>query len=90
MCQIHNYFTSNTPISSKNLLVKFFKHYVQPRYLYGIIIYGTTTKSILTKLKTTKFFSQNSLSIKEIGRGSHDKKKALKKSLAELGYIQQP
>ena len=56
MRQILNYFTSNTPISSKNLLVKFFKRYVQPRYLYGIIIYGTTKKSILTKLKRQQNF----------------------------------
>ena len=57
----------------KNLLVKILKQYVQPRYQYGILIYGTTAKSILTKLQRQQF-SQNSLSIKEIGRGSHKKK----------------
>ena len=43
----------------KNLLVKFFKQYVLPRYQYGKLIYGLTIKSILTKLKENKvFFSE--------------------------------
>ena len=40
----------------KNLLVKIFKQYAQPRYQYGILIYGTTTKSILTKLQRQQNF----------------------------------
>ena len=35
----------------RNLPVKIFKQYFQPRYQYAVLNYGTTTKSILTKLQ---------------------------------------
>ena len=58
MRKIHNYLISiYIRILDKNLLVKIFKQSVQPRFQYGILIYGTTTKSILTKLqRQQKFF----------------------------------
>ena len=41
---------------SLNLLLKVFKQYVQPRYQYGILIYGTANKSILQKLQRQQNF----------------------------------
>ena len=45
----------------KNLLVKNFQQNVQTPYQYGVLVYGTTNKSILTKLQRP-FFSQSSFS----------------------------
>ena len=41
---------------SKNLLLKVLKQYVQPRYQYGILIYGTAKKSTLQKLQRQQNF----------------------------------
>ena len=40
----------------KNLRVKICKQYVQPSCQYGILIYGTTTQPILTKLQRQQNF----------------------------------
>ena len=39
-----------------NRLLKVFKQYVQPRYQYGILIYGTAKKSTLQKLQRQQNF----------------------------------
>ena len=66
---IENFISNQFP--DKNRLVKIFKQYDQHRYQHAVLIYVTTTK-----LQRQQNFFLNSFSIKEIGRGSHDKKKS--------------
>ena len=61
----------------ENLLVKFFFTICSTSLpIWSINLRNHNQVDLNKVTKTTKFFSQNSLSIKESGRGPHDKKKA--------------
>ena len=79
MRKIHNYFISNTPISRrKPASINFFTICSTSLPIWSINLRNHNQVDINKATKTTEFFSQSSLSIKENGRGSNDQKKARK------------
>ena len=69
----------------KKLLVKIFKQYVQPRYQFGMLVYGTTTKSILTKLQIQQnFFLRIVFQLKKSDEVRTTRKKQAIASIFEL------